>query len=350
MFCAVQGNAELAESKEEQKRRNRGWRWRNKEGKEAGLQRSGGMGCKCKWLTTDICFSQCKHIYSPAEFFVLPGRTLGDIFFNRHRMPSPSSVLLEALPALWSFCSLGPAGSFQSCVLSSLSSIQPHCRNSVTDIIPNILKISWIYILCVWMSCFHMCRMCVHECVNIRDATYVCQASNEDEGPRRVWPGQLEPDLTYLAEACCHFHCWGAVFSLMHGLKLFTNHKKKKPCSTHIIYLIFNDSSSPYVFFIYTCITAALFTNLVCFHSFTNSVTWPVMNDLQPLMNWGLEPVMKACQGQHFSIPVRAEHKCFYLIKMKKKLKSHLLVTFQTNNCQLQPFMLIYELPLQMNW
>lgn len=57
------------------------------------------------------------------------------------------------------------------------------------------------------MSCFHMCRMCAHERVNIRDATYVCQASDEDEGPRRVWPGQLEPDLTYLAEACCHFHC-----------------------------------------------------------------------------------------------------------------------------------------------
>lgn len=46
---AVQGDAELAaESKEEQKRRNRGWRWRNKEGKEAGLQRSGGTGFKCK--------------------------------------------------------------------------------------------------------------------------------------------------------------------------------------------------------------------------------------------------------------------------------------------------------------
>lgn len=48
MLCVVQGNAELAESEEEQKRRNRGWRWRNKEGKEAGLQRSGGMGCECK--------------------------------------------------------------------------------------------------------------------------------------------------------------------------------------------------------------------------------------------------------------------------------------------------------------
>lgn len=44
----VQGDAELAESEEEQKRRNRGWRWRNKEGKEAGLQRSGGTGCECK--------------------------------------------------------------------------------------------------------------------------------------------------------------------------------------------------------------------------------------------------------------------------------------------------------------
>lgn len=53
---------------------------------------------------------------------------------------------------------------------------------------------------------------------------------------------------------------------------------------------------------------------------------------------------MEACQGQHFSIPVREEHKCFHLIKLKKRLESHLLVTFQTN-CQLQPFMLIYELP-----
>lgn len=41
---AVQGDAELAESKEEKKRRDRGWRWRHREGKEAGLQRSGGMG------------------------------------------------------------------------------------------------------------------------------------------------------------------------------------------------------------------------------------------------------------------------------------------------------------------
>lgn len=31
--------------------------------------------------------------------------------------------------------------------------------------------------------------------------THVCQTRDEDEGPRRVWPGQLEPDLAYLAEA-----------------------------------------------------------------------------------------------------------------------------------------------------
>ncbi len=36
------------------------------------------------------------------------------------------------------------------------------------------------------------------------------------------------------------------------------------------------------------------------------------MNDLQPFMNRGLEPVMKACQGQHFCVPVREEHKSFF--------------------------------------
>lgn len=44
---AVQGDAQLAESKEEEekkKRRDRGRRWRHREGKEAGLQRSGGAG------------------------------------------------------------------------------------------------------------------------------------------------------------------------------------------------------------------------------------------------------------------------------------------------------------------
>lgn len=32
------------------------------------------------------------------------------------------------------------------------------------------------------------------------------------------------------------------------------------------------------------------------------------MNDLQPLVYRGLEPVMEACQGQHFSIPEREMH------------------------------------------
>lgn len=35
------------------------------------------------------------------------------------------------------------------------------------------------------------------------------------------------------------------------------------------------------------------------------------MNNLQPLMNGGLEPVMKDGQGQHLGIPVREEHKSF---------------------------------------
>lgn len=48
--------------------------------------------------------------------------------------------------------------------------------------------------------------------------------------------------------------------------------------------------------------------HLVCFHRFTNPVTGSVMNDLQPLVYRGLEPVMEACQGQHFSIPEREMH------------------------------------------
>ncbi len=146
MLCVVQGDAELAESQEEQKRRNRGWRWRNKEGKEAGLQRSGGMGCECKWLTTTgNCFFLCKHIWSPAEPFVLPERTLADIYFPCYCVPSPSSVSLQALPALWSSCGLGPTGSSQSCVLSSLSSRQPRCRNSATDKI-TVLLLQWNFL------------------------------------------------------------------------------------------------------------------------------------------------------------------------------------------------------------
>lgn len=38
VLCVVQSDAELAESQEEQKRRNRGWRWRNKEGKKQGYR------------------------------------------------------------------------------------------------------------------------------------------------------------------------------------------------------------------------------------------------------------------------------------------------------------------------
>lgn len=46
----------------------------------------------------------------------------------------------------------------------------------------------------------------VHQRVKATSGTYVCQACDEDEGPRRVWPGQLEPDLSYLAETCRHLH------------------------------------------------------------------------------------------------------------------------------------------------
>lgn len=53
--------------------------------------------------------------------------------------PCPSSVSLQALPALWSSCGLGPAGFAQSCVLSSLSTTQPHCRNSVMDKIRHVI-------------------------------------------------------------------------------------------------------------------------------------------------------------------------------------------------------------------
>lgn len=72
--------------------------------------------------------------------------------------------------------------------------------------------------------------MCEHG-----SGTYICQTSDKDEGPRRVWPGQLEPDLAYLAEACCHFHRRGAVFGLLHGLELLTTqtqHGTRKMHST----------------------------------------------------------------------------------------------------------------------
>ena len=50
------------------------------------------------------------------------------------------------------------------------------------------------------------------------------------------------------------------------------------------------------------------------------------MNDLQPLMNRGLEPVMKACQGQHLSIPAGGKTQV-YLNKFKaeEKVEFHLL-------------------------
>lgn len=70
-------------------------------------------------------------------------------------------------------------------------------------------------------------------------------------------------------------------------------------------------------------------SHLVSFHGFTNSVAGSVMNDLQPLVNGGLEPVMKTRQGQHFSVPVGEEREdfLFFLIneKLRKRLKSHLL-------------------------
>lgn len=62
-------------------------------------------------------------------------------------------------------------------------------------------------------------------------------------------------------------------------------------------------------------------SHLVRFHCFTNSVTGSVMNDLQPLMNRRLEPVMKACQGQHLSIPVRGKTQD-YLNKLKAEEKA----------------------------
>lgn len=80
------------------------------------------------------------------------------------------------------------------------------------------------------------------------------------------------------------------------------------------------------------CISIVLHTShLVSFHGFTNSVTGSVMNDLQPLVNGGLEPVMKARQRQHFSVPVGEEREdlfYFFLInaKLRERLvKSHLL-------------------------
>lgn len=61
-------------------------------------------------------------------------------------------------------------------------------------------------------------------CARAGRAAYVCQPGDEDEGPRRVWPGQLEPDLAYLAEGGDHFHRGGAVLLLPNGLQLRWKH------------------------------------------------------------------------------------------------------------------------------
>lgn len=45
--------------------------------------------------------------------------------------------------------------------------------------------------------------------------------------------------------------------------------------------------------------------HLIRLRSSADSVAGSVVNDLQPLVNGSLEAVMEACQGQHFSIPVR---------------------------------------------
>lgn len=47
--------------------------------------------------------------------------------------------------------------------------------------------------------------------------------------------------------------------------------------------------------------------HLIHLHSFTDSVAGSVVNDLQPLVDGRLEPVMEACQGQHLGVPVREE-------------------------------------------
>lgn len=69
--------------------------------------------------------------------------------------------------------------------------------------------------------------------------------------------------------------------------------------------------------------------HLIRFHSFADSVAGSVVNDLQPLVNGRLEPVMEACQGQHFSIPVREEREkeTSFLIKAepRRRLKAQLL-------------------------
>lgn len=48
VLCVVQSNAELAESKEEPKRKKQRAEVEKQEGKEAGLEKSGWIGCKFK--------------------------------------------------------------------------------------------------------------------------------------------------------------------------------------------------------------------------------------------------------------------------------------------------------------
>lgn len=45
-------------------------------------------------------------------------------------------------------------------------------------------------------------------------------------------------------------------------------------------------------------------SNLICLNSFTDPVARPLVNNLQPLMDGGFEPVMKARQCQHLGVPV----------------------------------------------
>lgn len=59
------------------------------------------------------------------------------------------------------------------------------------------------------------------------------------------------------------------------------------------------------------------------------------MNDLQPLVNGRLEPVMEASQGQHFSVPVKKkEKKSSFSIKAEpgKGWKRDSSLLFQSTN------------------
>lgn len=108
------------------------------------------------------------------------------------------------------------------------------------------------------------------------------------------------------------------MFGLLHRIELPA---KKTPthatCETHgiepVIFYISDPCSDLEMYFNrVTYITEqAEASHLVSFHGFTNSVTGSVMNDLQPLVNGGLEPVMKARQRQHFSVPVGEDREDF---------------------------------------